>query len=128
MTAWAEAAQYLMDFISGGEPDDGAPAPKLLDWEQDQRMIVADINKVAGCEIRAPPFCALVDVSGLVCGHWRGAAGHGGGHPRKLRKEKKLDDWEKDYYRQHKAQVDLKQRYTAEELEEQERLKRLLGE
>ena len=36
--------------------------------------------------------------------------------------------WEQEFYRKNKDRVDLKQRYSAEELAEQERLKKLLGE
>ena len=43
-----------------------------------------------------------------------------------LRRGKKLEKWEQEYYRKNKARVDLKTRYSAEELAEQERLKKLL--
>ena len=46
----------------------------------------------------------------------------------KLRRGKKLEKWEQEFYRKNKDRVDLKQRYSAEELAEQERLKKLLGE
>ena len=47
-----EAMEYLSSFISCGEQDE-KPGPTLLDWEQDARVIVADVNKVAGMEIRS---------------------------------------------------------------------------
>ena len=46
----------------------------------------------------------------------------------KLRRGKKLEKWEQEYYRKNKDRVDLRKRYSAEELAEQERLKKLLGE
>ena len=46
----------------------------------------------------------------------------------KLRRGKKLEKWEQEYYRKNKERVDLKKRYSAEELAEQERLKKLLGD
>ena len=46
----------------------------------------------------------------------------------KLRRGKKLEKWEQEYYRKNKDKVDLKKHYSAEELAEQERLKKLLGE
>ncbi|WP_312281981.1 Gp15 family bacteriophage protein, partial [Oscillibacter sp.] len=55
---YPEAAQNLYWFINGGEADDSLhPQIKTIDWEQDRFIIVADINKVAGCEVRALPFC-----------------------------------------------------------------------
>ena len=91
-------------------------------------MIVADVNKVAGCEIRALPF-----VHWWTFLAWFGGIGEGQlatvvGIRQKLKRGKKLEPWEREYYQQHKADVDLKPRYTAEELAEQERLKKLLGE
>jgi hypothetical protein len=46
----------------------------------------------------------------------------------KLRRGKKLEKWEREYSQKNKSRVDLKKRYSAEELAEQERLKKLLGE
>lgn len=46
----------------------------------------------------------------------------------KLRRGKALEKWEKDFYRENKARVDLKPRYSSPDLEEQARLKALLGE
>lgn len=125
---WEEAACCMMEFINGGEPEDGTPAPRLLDWEQDQRMIVADINKVAGCEIRALPFVHWWTFLAWFAGIGEGQLATVVGIRSKLRRGKKLDEWEKEYYRQHKAQIDLKRRYTAEERAEQEQIKKLLGE
>lgn len=46
----------------------------------------------------------------------------------KLNRGKKLEKWEQEYYRENKERMDLKKRYSADELAEQERLKKLLGE
>ena len=46
----------------------------------------------------------------------------------KLRRGKKLEKWERDFYQKNKERVDLKKRYSAEELAEQERLKAILGD
>lgn len=121
-----EAMEYLAAFISCGDHET-KPAPKLLDWEQDAQVIVADVNKVAGTEIRALPFL-----------HWWTfvAYFHAVGEGQlstlvsirdKLRKGKKLEKWEQEYYRKNRESVDLKKRYSAEEMAEQERLNKLLG-
>ena len=123
-----EAARQMMIFIAGGVEDTGPSGPRLIDWEQDQGMIVADVNKVAGCEIRALPF-----VHWWTFLAWFGGIGEGQlstvvSIRDKRRRGKKLESWEKEYYQQHKSEVDLRPRYTAEELAERERLKKLLGE
>lgn len=127
-TDWQQAVAEMMRFIAAGDEDDGQPAPQMIDWEQDETMIAADINKAAGCEVRALPYL-----------HWWtfiayfGAIGEGqlstvAGIRDKLRRGKKLEKWEQEYYQKNKARVQLRPKYTTEELAEQERLKKLLGE
>ena len=121
-----EAMAYFLSFISCGREDMSKPGPKLLDWEQDAPMIVADVNKVAGQEIRALPF-----VHWWTFLSWFHAVGEGQlsavvSIRDKLRRGKKLEGWEKDFYRDNKDTVQLRKRYTGEELEEQARLKKLL--
>ena len=45
----------------------------------------------------------------------------------KLRRGKKLEKHEQEYYRQNRSRVDLKRRYSAEEEAEFDYLKQLLG-
>lgn len=122
-----EAMDFLANFISYSEVE-AKPGPVLMDWDQDAKAIVADVNKVAGTEIRSLPYM-----------HWWTFLSHfhaiGEGQfltivsiRDKLRKGKPLDKWEKEFYRDNKERVDLKQRYSAEEIAEQERLKAMLGE
>lgn len=125
----AAAMEWLCWFIRGGQEEDSkqADAP-LLDWSQDCMAIVADVNRVAGCEIRA-----LEDLHWWTFLAWFNAVGEGQlsmlvGIRQKLRKGKKLEKWEQEYYRANKTRVDLKRRYSAEEQAEQERLRKMLGE
>lgn len=124
-----EAMDFLADFISYTcDEADTKPGPVLMDWEQDAKPIVADVNKVAGTEIRSLPYM-----------HWWTFLSHfhaiGEGQfstivsiRDKLQKGKPLEKWEKEFYRENKERVDLKQRYSAEEIAEQKRLKAMLGE
>ena len=122
-----EAMDYLANFISCGEMD-GKPGPKLLDWDQDAQMIVADVNKVAATEIRALPFLHWWTFVAYFNAIGEGQLSTVVSIRDKLRRGKPLEKWEKDYYRRNKDRVDLKQKYSAEELAEQERLKKLLGD
>ena len=122
-----EAMEYLARFISCGEPE-GKPSPKLLDWEQDAQVIVADVNKVAGEEIRSLPFLHWWTFIAFFNAIGEGQLSTLVSIRDKLRRGKKLEKWEQEYYRKNKDRVDLKTRYSAEELAEQERLKKLLGE
>ena len=122
-----EAMEYLSEFISCGDSST-TPAPKLLDWEQDAQIIVSDINKVAGREIRALPYLHWWTFLSYFYGIGEGQLSTVVSIRDKLRRGKKLEKWEQEYYRENKSRVDMKKRYTPEELAEQERLKKLLGE
>lgn len=122
-----QAARQMMLFIAGGKEEQGPRGPRLLDWEQDKTLIVADVNRVAGCEVRALPFCHWWTFLAWFGGIGEGQLATVAGIRDKLRRGKKLEKWEREYYRQHKSEVDLKPRYTAEERAEQERLQELLG-
>ena len=123
-----EAMEYLAQFIACGEKGEEKPGRKLLDWEQDAEAIIADVNRVSGQEIRAIPFLHWWTFMA-----WFHAIGEGQlsmlvSLRDKLRRGKKLEAWEKDFYRENKQRVDLKKRYSRQELQQQEMLKRMLGE
>lgn len=124
-----DAMAFLSDFISYscGEPE-AKPGPVLMDWDQDAKAIVADVNKVAGHEIRALPYLHWWTFLSYFHAIGEGQFSTIVSIRSKLRKGKSLENWEKEFYRENKERVDLKQRYSAEEIAEQERLKALLGE
>lgn len=122
-----EAIEYLCRFLAGGRQEEERPGPKLLDWEQDAQMIVADVNRAAGQEIRALPF-----LHWWTFLSWFHAIGEGQlstvvSIRSKLAKGKKLESWERDFYRENKALVDFRRRHSQQELAEKQRLNRLLG-
>lgn len=127
---WKEAMQFMAVFINCGEEvhEDRRPHPKLIDWDQDRQAIVTDISRITGTDIRGVEYL-----------HWwtfvayYGAIGDGQlatlvSIRQKRSKGKKLEQWEKEFYAEHQDQIDFRPNYTAEEIEEQERLKKLLGE
>ncbi|MBE6943797.1 MAG: hypothetical protein E7453_06000 [Ruminococcaceae bacterium] len=122
-----ESMEYLAAFISCGEKD-SKPGPKLLDWEQDAKAIIADVNKVAGREIRSLPYLHWWTFLAYFQAIGEGQLSTIVSIRDKLRRGKKLEKWEQDYYRENKSRIDFKKKYSAEDLAEQERLKKLLGE
>ena len=121
-----EAMDYMAVFLRGGYREQEKMAPKLLDWEQDAAVIVADVNKVAGQDIRALPF-----VHWWTFLSWFHAIGEGQlstlvSIREKIRKGKKLENFEKEYYREHKTMVYLKPRYSQQEKEQRQMLQKLL--
>lgn len=122
-----EAARYLGWFIRCGQEEPKDPGPKLLDWEQDATEIVADVNKVAGQEIRSLSF-----LHWWTFLSWFHAIGEGQlstlvSIRDKLSRGKKLEGWEKEFYQRNRSRVTLQKKYSASELAEQERLQNLLG-
>lgn len=113
---YPQAMEELARFIGLGEdPDERMPQPKTIDWEQDRVIIISEINRVAGMEVRALPFLHWWTFMG-----WFGAIGEGQlstlvAIREKLRKGKKLESWEREYYQQNHSRVDFKRRYTADE-------------
>ncbi len=100
-----EAMAYLASFLTAGVK--GRPGPRLLDWQQDAPLIISDVNRVAGTEIRALPFV-----------HWWTFLSwfHGIGEGRlstvvalrdKLRRGRKLEPWERQFYRENRSLIDL---------------------
>ena len=123
---FGEAAAYFSEFVNCGAREESNPGPQLLDWQQDAQDIISDVNKVAGREIRELPF-----VHWWTFLSWFHAIGEGQlsglvSIRQKLRQGKKLEGWEREYYRRNRSRVELRKKYSADELAEQARLQKLL--
>ena len=123
-----EATEELAKFIGENEEDDGQIHPKLIDWEQDSKAIIADVNKVAGYEIRSVPYLHWWTFLSYFRGIGEGQLSTIVSIRSKKARHKKLDKWEQEFYSENRSAIDFKTHYTQEELEEQERIKKLLGE
>lgn len=121
---YQEAIEKLLWFIACGEEQEDKKRPKLIDWEQDYQMIAADIIKVAGHDVRSDSFCHWWTFVSYFMGIGEGQLSAVVSIRDKLRKHKKLEKWEKEFYNQNRSKVDLKRHYTEEE---DELLKKLLG-
>ena len=124
-TDMPQAMEYLADFLRCGEPE-SKPGPKLLDWQQDAEAIIAGVNKAAGQEMRALPFLHWWTFLSWFHSMGQGQLSTIVSIRDKLRRGKKLESWEKDFYRENKARVDLTPRLTRQEQEEKQRLQKLL--
>lgn len=122
-----QAMEYLAFFIAGGEKETGGSVRKLLDWEQDSGMIIAEVNRVCHQEVRALPFLHWWTFLGWFHTIGQGQLSTVVALRDKLQRGKKLEGWEKDFYRENKGKVDLKKRYTPEELEQKLALEALLA-
>ena len=114
-----EACQKACDFIDCGQSDDNPnrPKPRLMDWEQDFRLLIAPINRIAGQEVRALPYL-----------HWWTFLSYYGEigdcyfaqivRIRDLKAKGKLKDKaDKEFYRRNRDAIDIKRRYSEAEEE-----------
>lgn len=115
-----EAMAFLTAFLSGGgQPE--RPGPKLLDWQLDAPAIIAGVNRVAGVEVRSLPHLHWWTFLSFFHGIGEGQLSLLVGIRDKLRKGKKLDPQEQEFYRQHAAWVRMERPDP-----EKERLQKLL--
>lgn len=107
-----DAMEFLSKFISYGE-DEKKPGPKLIDWDQDAQLIVGDVNKIAGKEVRAERFLHWWSFLSFFYAVGDGQLATIVSIRNKKRKGKKLEKWEETYYRENKDKIDFKSRKTA---------------
>ena len=115
--AWQEALERCFEFIAAGQEDDGKPSPKIMDWEQDMKYIVPALNNAMKQEIRSLPYmhwwtfvgafmelgdCTFAQICRIRI---------------KRMRHEKLDKAEQRWYRENKAIVDIKTRYSEREQE-----------
>lgn len=110
-----EAMEYLSRFISY-ESEDKKQVPKLIDWDQDAQIIVGDVNKVAGKEIRAVPFLHWWTFLSYFYSVGEGQLSTIVSIRSKKKKGKKLEKWEETYYRENKDKIDFKRKITAADI------------
>ena len=121
------AMEYLAWFLTGGCPETDQPGPKLLDWQQDAPAIVSDINRLAGQEIRSLKFLHWWTFLSWFHGIGQGQVSVLVSIRDKLRRGKKLEGWEKEFYKQNRERVRLKKKYSPQELRQRQEIEKLLG-
>ncbi|BAK99015.1 hypothetical protein OBV_18170 [Oscillibacter valericigenes Sjm18-20] len=107
-----EAVKRCFWFINCGDRQDARPAPKLVDWEQDFKYIVAPINRVTGKEIRAVNYmhwwtfiAAYYEIGDCTFAQIVRIRD-------KKAKGKPLDKSDAKWYRENRQLVDMKTQYT----------------
>ena len=122
-----EALDKMMWFLDCGEDKSKQKnTPSLVDWEQDWGHIIGPVNRVLGYEARAVPYDPDENTGGLHWWTFIAAYMEIGGDcvmsqivsiRDKLKRHKKLEKYEREFYRRNKDLVDIKQRYTEAENE-----------
>jgi hypothetical protein len=120
-----EAMECLCDFISYGERED-KPGPKLMDWQQDAQIIIGDVNKVAGKEIRSEKFLHWWTFLSYFYGIGEGQFSTIISIRSKKRRGKKLEKWEEEFYKENKRKVDFQKPATEADAAAQDYFKKWL--
>lgn len=124
---WQEAAKKACDFIDCGIKDDGRPKPRTMDWEHDAPIILPAINKVANTDVRTQEHMHWWTFFGYYMEIGESTFSTVVGIRNKLKKGKKLEKWEKEFYKNNKKIIDLKVKHQERSQEEKDEIRALLG-
>lgn len=124
---WQAATVFLGQFLAAGRPEPAPGTPRLMDWQQDAPLIAAGIRGACGQEVRALPYLHWWSFLSCFDAIGEGTFATVVAVRDKLRRGKKLEGWELDFYRTHRALVDLRTAADPEAEAEKRRLLARLG-
>ena len=90
---------------------------RLMDWEQDFPVIVGAVNRVAGCEVRALEYLHWWTFCGYYMELGDCAFAQIVSIRNKKAKGKKLEKWEREFYRENREKIDFRPGVTASDME-----------
>lgn len=103
-----EACQKVSEFIDCGRKRDDTPKPQMISWEQDAAIIIPEINKIAGREVRLDPNIHWWTFFGWFMSIGEGLLASVLNIRSKKAAHKKLEKWEQEFYNENKAMIDFK--------------------
>ncbi len=110
-----EAIDKALWFLNLGEESSQVSSKPVFSWEQDEQMIFAEVNKIAGREIRLDEYMHFWTFMGFFQCIGEGLFSTVISIRQKLNSHKKLDKTEKEFYKKNKQLVDLKKRVSTAE-------------
>ena len=112
---WQQAVEECFRFLAGDE--EPRPGPVLMDWQQDFPYIIAPVNRVVGREVRGEAFFHWWSFLGAYREMGQCLFTQMVAIRSKRAKGQKLDPAEERWYRENRALVDLKPRFSRGEEE-----------
>lgn len=122
-----EAAKKLKEFIDAGNDQCKQTNVRTMDWEQDSPIIIPAVNKVLGEEVRAKEYLHWWTFVGAYSEIGESLFSEVISIRRKKQKHKKLEDYEKEFYKDYKNIIDLKAKRSDEEQAKIDRINAKLG-
>ncbi len=112
-----EACKQACWFLDCGRPprEEAPPPARLMDWEQDEQLIFAAVNKVVGQSVRSLPYLHWWDFMGAYSEIGEGPFATVVGIRSKRAKGKALASYEQEYYNENREVIDLRAAYAPED-------------
>lgn len=124
---YQEAFNKGVDFIDMGLKDDGKrEKPTTMDWSKDATIIIPAVNRVMGQEVRALKYLHWWTFLGAYLEIGESLFSTVLGIRQKKAQGKKLEDYEKEFYRENRGLIDLN-KTSKRSQQEVDELRRLFG-
>ena len=117
-----EAVMKALDFINRGAKDDGKIYHKLIDWEQDEKLIVPAINSVAHTDIRLIEHLHWWTFLDWFMEIGESLFSNVLSIRQKKAKHKKLEKNEQEFYRENRHIIDIRKKDSEEVKQEKNNL------
>ncbi len=123
-----EAIKQMVWFLNGGKPETGTHHKKpVFDWNQDEQLIFAAVNKVSGREVRVVGYMHWWTFLALFQEVGESLFSQVVNIRVKKSRGEKLDKSEQRFYRENRSQIDLKRKYSAAEQRSMNAVNEMLG-
>lgn len=114
---WQEAINKVCEFIDVGVTEK-KNHPKTMDWEKDAAILLPEVNKILGYEVRNPKkYTHWWTFMGAYMGIGEGLFSNIVRIRYKKAKNKKLDKHEQEFYKENKSLIDLEKKEQRSEEE-----------
>lgn len=121
------AFEAAISFIDNGIEDEGnGNTSRVIDWEQDEQIMLPAVNKVAGFDVRTAEHLHWWTFLAYYMEIGEGVFSEVVAIRSKKAKGKKLDKHEREFYKNNKALCKLKHKRSEEEQKAEDRLIALL--
>lgn len=125
---YKEAFQKAFDFINHTTSNPKEKArQKLIDFEQDEDLLIPAVNRVAGCEIRTLDYLHWWTFMGYFMEIGECTYSQVLNIRSKRARGKKLEKWETEFFERNKDIILIRDKLSDEEIAERERINQLLS-